>query len=246
MTNEVQIIKEKPIQEQYSLAVLKAIETLATNEAVDIERMQRLLDVQERIMAKRAESEFFQARAEMQKELPLVYRAKQNNHTKTRYAGLDEINQQVLPVLANHGFSVRYRNDWSQDARVVVTAILSHFSGHSQENTVVLPFDGSGAKNQVQAIGSSITYAQRYALCGLLNITLTDDNDANDAGATITHEQAVEIDLRLNALPDPQSAKAAFKEYMGVDDVRNISASDYKKATTALDAKEKSVKGGKK
>jgi hypothetical protein len=53
-----------------------------------------------------------------------------------------------------------------------------------------LPFDNSGSKNTVQAIGSSVSYGKRYVLCMLLNIsTGGEDNDGNGAPSAVTTQQ---------------------------------------------------------
>ena len=233
-----------PVQEQYSLAVIKAIESLATSPDVDIDKMQRLLDVQERIMDKAAETAFCQARAAMQGDIPAVRKTKQNGHTKSRYASLEDIHKVVHPVLSAHGFSISYKNEQpTQPNHVRVTATLSHVSGHSETNTVELPYDTQGAKSAVQAIGSSLTYAERYALCGLLSITLTDDDDGNTGGMhKITTEQAADFDTRIRALPDAEDARPKFLKYMKANSIQDIQAKDYAKANAALSAKEKGTK----
>ena len=63
-----------------------------------------------------------------------------------------------------------------------ITAILSHREGHSEETTLTLDADKSGSKNAVQAVGSSISYGQRYAAVALLNITTRGmDDDGENA-----------------------------------------------------------------
>ena len=43
----------------------------------------------------------------------------------------------------------------------------------------MLPLDTSGSKNGVQAVGSTVSYGKRYAICALLNISTGDDTDGN-------------------------------------------------------------------
>ena len=45
-----------------------------------------------------------------------------------------------------------------------MTCVVSHRLGHSEENTLTAGRDESGNKNNIQAVGSTITYLQRYTL----------------------------------------------------------------------------------
>ena len=93
-------------------------------------------------------------------------------------------------MLQKYGFAVTFRTEQQQGA-VAITAVLSHRQGHTQESTLVLPNDTSGNKNTVQAIGSTVSYGKRYALCALLNISTGDDADGKPPQAAgLNKEQA--------------------------------------------------------
>lgn len=62
--------------------------------------------------------------------------------------------------------------------QVEVTCILTHKQGHSEETTMLGPLDDSGFKNDIQSLGSSATYLERYTLIGSLGLVTADtDND---------------------------------------------------------------------
>ena len=69
---------------------------------------------------------------------------------------------------------------------ITVTCIVSHLDGHSESTTMSASADKTGGKNEVQAIGSTVTYLQRYTLIGSLGITTADD----DMDARINCESA--------------------------------------------------------
>lgn len=184
-------------------AVLAMIERVATNPDADMDKLERLLDMQERVMNRNAMQAFSADMAAMQAELPTVAETAEG-HNKAKYAPLEKINETIRPVLQKYGFAVTFRTEQQQNA-VAITAVLSHRQGHTQESTLVLPNDTSGNKNTVQAIGSTVSYGKRYALCALLNISTGDDSDGKPpASAGLNQEQAKRLRdaLKMAGLDD--------------------------------------------
>jgi len=80
------------------------------------------------------------------------------------------------------------------DANINITCILSHREGHREEVTLPLPLDTGGAKSNVQAAGSTISYGKRYTLCAILNLsTRGEDDDAQSTEARLTPFQSNQI-----------------------------------------------------
>lgn len=121
--------------------------------------------------------------------------------------------------------------------RIEVTGVLSHREGHFEETMLSLPMDTTGSKNNVQAIGSSISYAKRYTAGALLNITSRgEDDDGTAAGAApvISEEQLKKLQtlagevggdiaklcghFKIEALPDLPVAK--FAEAVGIMEMK--------------------------
>ncbi len=190
MSNEVAIKQESlPAQAQgEAAAIIHVIERAALNPDVDIEKMERLLEMQERIMNRQAESVFAAAMADMQAELPSISERggikDRNGNVQSTYALWEDINDAIKPVLKKHGFALTFRTDFTNG--VTVTGVLSHKCGHRETTSIVLPADTSGNKNSVQAIGSSVSYGKRYTASALLNLTTHgDDDDGQAAGSAI-------------------------------------------------------------
>lgn len=178
-------------------AVLTVIERAASNKDVDVAKLEKLLDMQERIMAKNAEMAFNAAMAQMQAELPKISERGEiivNGQLRSRYAKFEDINEAVKPVLQKHGFAVSFKTDTTGNV-VKVTGILTHREGHREQTDMVLPVDVSGSKNPVQAVGSSVSYGKRYVMEALLNLTSGgQDDDGKGAGQKV--------------IPDPEGRKA--------------------------------------
>lgn len=218
-----------------SAAIIQVIERAAMNPNVDIDKMERLLQMQERIMERQARASYMAALAEMQPDLPEIPE-NGKGHGNIRYALWEDINELIKPVLGRHGFSLSFRTGQS-DGKIIVTGVLSHRDGHSEETTMHLPTDASGSKNAVQAVGSSTSYGKRYTAQALLNLTSRgedDDGKASNAGAPISEEQIVQIRELIDAT---NSDIAKFCKFMKVDALPKIPASKFEAAVAALKSK---------
>lgn len=172
-----------PEQVSQSNSVLAVISRAATDKDVDVSKMERLLDMQERVMAKQAEMSFYSDMSALQDDMPTIKKEgeiKVGGQLRSRYARFEDILGQTKPLLKNYGFSVAFKSNFV-DGQLEITGILSHRFGHKESTTMRLPFDDSGAKNQVQMIGSSVSYGKRYVYCMLLNINITEDDDDGQA-----------------------------------------------------------------
>lgn len=205
-------------------AMLDFIQRAAADPTVDIEKLERLIVLSERMQAKTAEAAFNAAMAQMQCHMPTVFEGATNTHTKNTYATLDDINRAVKSVMQAHGFAVTFKVVHVA-AGVSVTGILMHSAGHREETTLLLPVDTGPGRSTVQAVGSSVTYGKRYVMCALLNITTGDAVDDDGAGAKqeplVTELQAKQINALL--VKCSERTKSGFeKMYATADQVPKI------------------------
>lgn len=177
MSELIEQTSSSAIVSSESAAVLAMIERVVANPEADMDKLEKMLDLQQRILDRNAKQAFTADLAAMQAELPLVGKHGEG-HNKAKYALLEDINEAIRPTLKRYGFAVTFRIK-QQQGSATITAILSHRLGHSEETDLLLPLDTSGSKNAVQAVGSTVSYGKRYALCALLNISTGDDNDGN-------------------------------------------------------------------
>ena len=101
----------------------------------------------------------------------------QAGNQKTKYADLPSIIEQVRPILASHGLAVLQPPGKTADGKVEVATILLHTSGQR----IVAVSSISATRMDPQQIGSAISYARRYALLGLLNMSADEDDDGHSA-----------------------------------------------------------------
>ena len=195
--------------------MLSTISRLALSPSCDMDKLERLISLQERMEAKLALEAFNASFAQMQCEMPSVEKRTENTHTKKKYADLDDINDKVRPVMAKHGFGVSFKIQ-THEKFVTVTGILMHRNGHREETSMDLPRDDGAGRSIVQAVGSTTTYGKRYVMCALLNITSGDDNDndgyrdkSQEAAPTVTTLQAKQIEALIPKCS--QRAQDAFR-----------------------------------
>lgn len=234
---EVVTVHEAPVVSQ-SAGLIAVIERAATNPDVDIDKMERLLQMHERIVERDAKAAYAAALATMAPDLPSVCeRGKisidKGKTVQSTYALWEDINDAIKPVLAAHGFALSFRTG-RNEGQISVTGVLSHREGHAEETTIVLPHDSSGSKNAVQAVGSSTSYGKRYTAGLLLNLTSRgedDDGEKGGSGDVVTDDQADEI----RKLIDSTGSKVGpFLEYIGAPSVADIPATKYGAAKAAL------------
>jgi len=218
-------------------AMVSFIERAAADSNVDIDKLQKLIELKNSEEARTAKSQYNSAMAACQSEMPEI----QENgaaHNNIKYAKYEDIVKAVKPLLAKHGFSFSAKTNFDEKF-LVAQGIVSHAGGHSEETSIRLPFDNSGSKNAVQAIGSSISYAKRYLFCMLFNITTGgEDDDGNTASGTITPDQAEKLKTRLKTTG---SDVKAFLTILRSDSVDALPAEFYAKADSMLTKKERDL-----
>lgn len=235
-------VKTVEPEQPTATAIIQVIERAASNPQVDIDKMERLLQMQERILDRNAKAAYTAALAELQTKLPVITERgeiKVNNKVQSRYALWEDVNDTIKPLLAEYGFALSFRigkdgND------ITVTGVLSHRDGHSEETTISLPADTSGSKNAVQARASSISYGKRYTAFALLNITSRgEDDDGRKAGGpeTISEQQCAEIEALIKEVG---ADRARFLKWAKVETLDQIPAKNYRAVVKQLEAKRRS------
>lgn len=214
----------------------------AVSSNAGVEVISKLMDLQDRWQAGQARRSFDEAMAAAKAEIPVIMKNREVDFTSSkgrtnyRHEDLAEIARTVDPILTKHGLSYRFRTTSQPNEPVSVTCIVSHRHGHSEENTLSAGRDESGNKNSIQAVGSTITYLQRYTLKAALGLAASNDDDgsASEKPAFITSDQL----QRIIALADEVKAdKERFCKYLKIGSLAEILASDFDHAMKLLEAK---------
>lgn len=188
---------------QLLAGVIQPTEGRITMESANV--AEKLMQLWERTQDRIAKQAFSSALAEVQAAMPRVTAMKSvesKGAIMYTYAPFEDIMRQVQPVLAAHGFTVRFDQELA-DTTITAICRLTHSEGHTEENRFAVR-RGKGPPNssEAQADGSNSTYAKRFALCNALNITIEKDDDARNRGdeSFLTFKQSVEFRERLEAV----------------------------------------------
>jgi hypothetical protein len=99
-----------------------------------------------------------------------------NPHFRNEYASLESCIGAIKPALAENGLSLVQCPDRAENGDFILTSVITHASGEwiSFSAPMIL------SKNDMQGLGSAVTYQRRYSLQALFGIGDTDD-DGNGA-----------------------------------------------------------------
>ena len=216
----------------------------ALSSGASAETLERLMALQERWQAAQAKRAFDAAIAEAKAEISPILKTRKVDFTSAKgrtnydYEDLAQIENQVNPVLSRHGLSYRFRSEQPEARAIKVTCIVSHRDGHSEENSLLGWADDTGNKNAIQAVGSAITYLQRYSLKLALGLSATNDTD----GRTLRHDDATSINADqyqdLCSLIERSGAdEKAMLQFLGAQDTETLTVAQYGKAKALLEKK---------
>lgn len=247
MTNAIQPMKKQAevIQHVGAMTPMDMINH-AVAQGAGIETLEKLLNLQERWEASQARKAFDEAMASAKAEIPTItknrhvgFDSKKAGASRTdyRHEDLAEIARTIDPILGRYGLSYRFRTKNEPNMLITVTCIVSHRDGHCEENTLQAGRDESGNKNSIQAIGSTITYLQRYTLKAALGLAASNDDDGKRAdeadNSLISEEQAIKLRDKIEAVGlDNMKFCAKWQ----IDSVADFPASKLDEAMNSLEA----------
>ncbi|MEN9060033.1 ERF family protein [Ponticoccus litoralis] len=166
--------------------MVSMIERLVLNPDADLDKMERMIALKRDYDRDNARIAFAAALAGARAEIPPIMKdatvdfSTSKGRTHYKHETLAGIAKVIDPILSRFGLSYRFRTDQGQGG-VRVTCIIAHANGHSEETSLACAPDGSGSKNPFQAVGSAVTYLQRYTLKAALGLSAEVDDDAQGA-----------------------------------------------------------------
>lgn len=178
---------------------------LAMSRGSNMDELQKFMDLKDRWEASEARKAFVAAMSRFKANDIVVSKDKANLQYSSRYTTLGNLVSTVTPFLSKEGLSAKW--DLEQPpGKIKVTCILTHSMGHSECVWMEAPPDGSGTKNPIQQIKSTITYLKACtfeSICGLASTDANLDDDGNGF-----HQKAPAKDAKGNEIPqvDVESA----------------------------------------
>ena len=200
----------------------------------DFASVKEMVALSKELAADQARQAFDEAVAAAKAGIPTITKNAKGNNNKA-YANFAAYAKVVDPIIAQYGLSYRFRT--AQTDRITVTCVLSHKGGHSEENSLSGPADTSGNKNAIQAIGSTLTYLQRYTLIQALGLAASDDDDGSKSEqttedtATITEAQATVI---RELIEKADLATDAFCKRWNIEAIPDVPSSKFNEVVRSL------------
>jgi len=204
-----------------------------------IEQMQQLFDLQLRYEANEARKAYNEAMSDFRKVCPTINRGRKVSHNDTRFAGLAESIEAIKPFLSKYGLSHQWKT--KQDgAAITVECTVTHRMGHSESTSLSASPDKSGGKNDIQAIGSTVSYLERYTLYAILGLSSREmDDDGKGAGGVaeveiITEAQVMDL---ISLAKEVGADLKKFCTFMKVEDLSYIPTARFATAIKNLEAR---------
>jgi len=240
--------------------LMQALATAAADPRMDVEKVERLFAMHKEMMDREAEAAFNDALARAQSRIVPIAKDRRNDHTKSWYATLAAIVDEVTPIVTAEGLAVSYDTfNPNRDGKEMpplekgwhrVVAIVSHRGGFSRKYHLDAPLDDAGKdgtknKTGIQAMGSTVSYLRRYLFCMIFNVATADDNDGNGGGngssAKMDEAKLVDHISKLDeAVDEPSLMKAFGTAWNAAEDLKDKDAQ--RRLIAARDARKKALR----
>lgn len=198
---------------------------MAITKGVDIAQLEKLMDLQERWEKGEARKKFFAALAEFQSRVPIITKNKEagfegrtGGSVKYSYATLGQIISQIQEPLRDCGLSYRWEIV-ETESHIIVKCLVTHKDGHTEATQMGGKADTTGAKNEIQSRGSTITYLRRYTLTGVLGIGTAEEDNDGKAGKPIEQPVkgiAAEMQKEIDAVGTVEELGKYWNERKGM------------------------------
>jgi ERF superfamily len=233
-------------------AVLELIERVALDPRANVEKLERMMAMYERLTAKEAELAYNAAKSRILKKLAGIKIVK-NRPVQTeegkpqkgtfeafKYAPLEEIDKHLRPLLAEEEMDLSY-SDEPCEGGILIRGRLKHLpSGHYEDSLMPAPLDTTGGKSSLQAVGSTNSFLRRYVVCNIFNIVVVGDDDDGSEGTIDEAQTKIVLNLITKAKVGPKFLK--YMKAQSVEEagsleaaVATIAARDYRKAVSTLE-----------
>lgn len=218
------------------------IERLASNPDVDPVKLEKFMDLQERILDRNAEQAFNIDMVQCQSDIRAVFQNKRNTQTNSRYADLEAVILSVKPIYTKHGFALSfYEGETKKENHIRICVDVMHKYGHTKSRYVDMAIDDTGAKGsatktKIHGEGSAISYGRRYLTCMIFNIPTSDDNDSNTKTEYISEKQVADIQ---SLATEVKADVNRLLKYLGFTSLSKIPVSQYERTIQELERKRK-------
>jgi hypothetical protein len=208
-----------------------------------VEALEKLVELQMRILDRHAETALVTALSEFKKACPPIRKTRKVDYTtktgvrvKFEFAELEGIQNTIDPVL--HRFGLSYTFDTVGGERSIKTTCrVQHIDGAFRESSVTLPVSGP-QDSPAQQYGGTMTYGKRYSLAAAFGLVIEDDVDGLQPGVgePITKAQVAELTKLSNDVGMTSALHTRLLKLLGVDSFAALPASHFETAKRHIEA----------
>lgn len=247
------VAKPETAQPPVVITAITPMELLqrAMDSGADLDKLEQLMRMQERWEANDARKAFANALVEFKAEAPVINKDKRVTYktdkgdTTYTHSTLGNVAEKLGPILSRHGLAYNYKTEQMEGGRVKVTCTLTHRQGHSESVSLEHGRDSSGGKNDIQALGSAISYLERYTLLAVTGVATGGDDDdgirTDDEPETISDAQKAQL---IEGMKETSTDTVQFLKYLNVDCLDNLLVVQLPRAVKALDTKRARMQEG--
>lgn len=224
MSKEMAASMEYQAPAQYEPAtIMQVISKAASDPTTDVDKLERLMALYERLEAKKAETAFNEAMSAVQKSTGRITADASNPQTRSKYASYAALDRVLRPLYTQEGLSISFDTGEAAENYIKVIAYVSHKSGHTRQYHVVMPADGKGAKGgdvmtKTHAAGAGMSYGMRYLLKLIFNVAVGEDDDDGNGGDQVglSENKIADHLAAIESASSKESLQKAFSEAIKV------------------------------
>ena len=206
----------------------------AMAQGADIAQLERMMDLQFKWEANEAKKAYIKAMAAFKADPPKIFKdtvvdyTSQKGRTHFKHASLGNITEKISAGLGKQGLSAGWKTEQDQNG-IKITCTITHDMGHSESTSLYSPADSSGGKNSIQAIGSTISYLERYTLLALTGLATHDmDDDGIKSGPAVPMLNESQISMVVDMMAAAKiTDRTDYLNYIGVGTVEQIPANRF-------------------
>lgn len=223
-------------------SLLAVIERAAANPDVDVDKMERLMNMARTVRADQAKAAFNGALARVQSHTGRVSQDASNSQTRSKYATYAALDRVLRPLYTAEGFAVSFDTGANAPAETVeVLGYLSHRDGHTHTYRVLMPADGKGAKGgdvmtKTHAAGAAMSYGMRYLLKLMFNVAVGEDDRDGTTPTVETIGPGQVADLTA-LMEEVKADKAGFLRWAKVERLEQIHVNAFAECVRMLERK---------
>ncbi len=181
---------------------LQILSRLIQTPGLGIDVAERMLAMQERMIAAKAKEAFNAAMVECQAEMQSVVRSLKNQQTGKMYADLERMDVQIRPIYTRFGLALTFSSPKFEGKDVTVTAKCMHRLGHSEDYALIGALDNLGPqgkpnKTDIQGLGSTISYLQKYLTKMIFNVTFRDEDKDGEKPQKLSDDELAKLEAMV-------------------------------------------------